>query len=375
MDQSPAKRTEEDSLVADPSENNSGNRVVLSLAWDDLEVGKLIGSGSFAFVYQIKPLSPALLDQGASLVEEDEYYENADLSSHTFCSERSLPVHENERFVLKTLNQELVDNQNASERKVKCAIEGLQFEADLLSKLPRHENVIILVGLSSISVQEPTQGFLILERLIETLDMRLKRWKNRKMIEKKGRSLLDRFARQAGDPEQRSRIAHIGLGIAKAMTFLHSHSVLYRDLKPDNIGFDCHGRVKVFDFGLARLLDRREDKDGERRRLTFQVGSLRYMSPECAKGEEYSFSTDVHSFAVLLWEVITLETAFSKVRNAHQLSKMVFFGHQRPSLKLVQSREIRKLLQASWDPKPELRPTFTPIVSHLCSQVNNVKNN
>ena len=364
-------------MAADPSSENisSGNQAILSLTWDDLEVGKLIGSGSFAFVYQMKPLSPALLTQGVSLVEEDEYYENADFSSHTFCSERSLPVHENKRFALKTLNQELVGNKNASERKVKCAINGLQFEADLLSKLPRHENVITLVGLSSVSVQEPTQGFLILERLTETLDRRLKCWKNRKMIEKKGKSLLDRFARQAEDPEQRSRTAHIGLGIAKAMTFLHSHSVLYRDLKPDNIGFDCHGRVKVFDFGLARRLDGGKDKNGEKRRLTLQVGSLRYMSPECAKGEEYSFSTDVHSFAVLLWEVITLKTAFSKAGNAHQLSKMVFFGHQRPSLKLVHSSEIRKLLQASWDPKPELRPSFTPIVHHLRTQVNNVKNN
>ena len=373
MDETLTLAEDDDSLAGNTTSSTTGasGKSILSLTWDDLEVGRLIGSGSFACVYQMKPLNPALLSQSEDL-DEDQYYENAEFSSHMFCSERSLPTHGDQRFALKTLNQELLDKESSSaDAKAKCAILGIQFEADLLAKLPRHEHLVTLFGFSPISVQEPTQGFLVLERLTETLDERLKRWKNRKMIERNGKSLLDRMARK-GDPEQRNRITHVGLGIAKAMSFLHNHKVLYRDLKPDNIGFDIReGKVKLFDFGCARRLENRND-DGKN--LTFQVGSFRYMSPECAKGEDYSFSTDVYSFAILLWELITLETAFSKASNVQQLSKMAFFGHQRPPLKLVESREIRKLLKASWDPNPELRPSFAPIISCLRLHAKDDKN-
>jgi len=89
------------------------------------------------------------------------------------------------------------------------------------------------------------------------------------------------------------------------------------------------------------------------------------MSPECGKGESYCFSTDVHSFAILLWEILTLETPFSKCKNPAQLFKNVFAGKERPNLKLVDSPSIRKLLKAAWDPNPHLRPSFAPIVAQL----------
>ena len=57
-------------------------------------------------------------------------------------------------------------------------------------------------------------------------------------------------------------------------------SVIYRDLKPDNIGFDVRGDVKLFDFGLAKEIDRSQVQRDGLYKLTGDTGSPRYMAPE-----------------------------------------------------------------------------------------------
>jgi serine/threonine protein kinase len=57
-------------------------------------------------------------------------------------------------------------------------------------------------------------------------------------------------------------------------------SIIYRDLKPDNVGFDVRGDVKIFDFGLAKELDLSKKLDDGTYNLTADTGSLRYMAPE-----------------------------------------------------------------------------------------------
>ena len=152
------------------------------------------------------------------------------------------------------------------------------------------------------------------------------------------------------------------------MHFLHKHKVLFRDLKPDNVGFDCQDNIRIFDFGLARKLDGASPRE---RHLTMQVGSLRYMSPEvfCSNTGRayYDFSADVHSFAILLWEVITLETPFHQAKNIQEFTKLVFRRKKRPCLRLVASHSIRGLLDTSWDSNPSLRPSFSSIVLQLNS--------
>lgn len=57
-------------------------------------------------------------------------------------------------------------------------------------------------------------------------------------------------------------------------------SVIYRDLKPDNIGFDVRGDVKIFDLGLAKEIDPKTKLEDGTYNLTADTGSLRYMAPE-----------------------------------------------------------------------------------------------
>jgi serine/threonine protein kinase len=56
----------------------------------------------------------------------------------------------------------------------------------------------------------------------------------------------------ASSKDMISRIDKVGLGIARGMQHLHSLNIIFRDLKPHNIGFDENGIVRIFDFGLAR---------------------------------------------------------------------------------------------------------------------------
>ena len=99
--------------------------------------------------------------------------------------------------------------------------------------------------------------FIVLDRLYETLTDRLIVWQ--KMM-KKQRGLSAKFKRLSiganADPSmdknaflaERLLVAH---DVGSAVGFLHSNRVIYRDIKPDNIGFDIRGDVKIFDFGVS----------------------------------------------------------------------------------------------------------------------------
>jgi len=348
-------------LPPDLASTNTCGMNHLILTWDDVEIGGLLGNGAFASVHQMKPLHPSLLNHPGLESENDL------LDPEGSTSERSFPTHASRRFVLKFLSKETLSNVETTE----VGIQGLKMEIQLLCQLPSHQNIIALVGASKDGFEEdPEEAFIILQRLPETLDERLKKWRNRIRCNKKSkkitilRNVLARKKHPLEDPEQHIRATHIGLGIAQGMAFLHSHGVLYRDMKPDNAGFDSCGTIRLFDFGLARRIEGGASNN-DKKRLTICVGSLRYMSPEVYKGLHYSYPTDVYSFSILLWEILTLGKPYDKARSTDQLVDIAFTSKQRPPLKNVTSASIRKLLQACWDPNPDCRPTFASIVAAL----------
>jgi subtilisin-like proprotein convertase family protein len=89
-------------------------------------------------------------------------------------------------------------------------------------------------------------------------------------------------------------------GIAKGMLHLHSNNIVHRDLAARNILLSGTGEPKISDFGMSRLV---ADDEGMTTRTN--VGPIKWMAPESLKYKEYSKKSDVWSFGVVVWEIVT----------------------------------------------------------------------
>jgi eukaryotic-like serine/threonine-protein kinase len=117
-----------------------------------------------------------------------------------------------------------------------------------------------------------------------------------------GESLKEKLGRGPLSPSQAVQIA---LDIAEGLAKAHEHHIVHRDIKPGNVMITADGTAKILDFGLAKLA-------GEVR-LTIQgttMGTVAYMSPEQARGDDVDERTDVWSLGIVLYEMATGELPF-----------------------------------------------------------------
>ncbi len=139
---------------------------------------------------------------------------------------------------------------------------------------------------------------------------------------------LSRYLK-AHRPELRT-ILKIFEGVADGLAKAHASGILHRDLKPDNIMVTPDGRVKILDFGLAKLMPR---PDGEISQLDDTgittpgaiVGTPSYMSPEQARGRtlEIDARSDIFAFGCVLFEAVTGIKAFRGEDHVDTLIKIV----------------------------------------------------
>eukprot|EP00957_Ditylum_brightwellii_P160693 12233722-Ditylum_brightwellii.AAC.1 len=80
--------------------------------------------------------------------------------------------------------------------------------------------------------------------------------------------------------------------LADAVRYLHSRRIIFRDLKPDNVGYDSQGVLKLFDFGLAKELREHQRNSEGTYNLSGNTGSQRYMAPEVSLRQPYDERVD-----------------------------------------------------------------------------------
>jgi formylglycine-generating enzyme required for sulfatase activity/dienelactone hydrolase len=116
--------------------------------------------------------------------------------------------------------------------------------------------------------------------------------------------------------------------VVEAVGSAHAKGITHRDLKPPNIMLDEDGRVKVLDFGLAKLAEEISDDDAtlsmEERTAHGQViGTVAYMSPEQAEGHKVDHRSDIFSLGIVLYEMATGRHPFRRQDNVSTLSAIL----------------------------------------------------
>jgi len=299
-------------------------------------------------------------------IELNEVFDTSDTSAE-LRSTFSASLRQN-LYVMKTLRTDLPEEEYVK------GIVDLAIEAEFLSVLS-HPNIISMRAMANSDPHE-TKFFVVLDRLIVTLDRKFNQWR-REVGENSG-YWLGPF----GYCCAREHFLHktwlerlvASRDVANAVHFLHTKSIVYRDLKPDNLGFDVNGALKLFDFGLAKRMDTVEKSADGMYLLTGNTGSLRYMAPEVAKGDPYNQSVDAYSFAMLFWQICSLQTPFAGM-SARAHARRVIQNGERPKPDRSWPLSWVDIMTRAWDPDTSERPDFDEIANFLEEQVEEMELN
>lgn len=298
---------------------------------EEMEIGEMIAYGGFSNVHEIV----------------------------SFRTENTLP--KGKRYVLKNLNPKLAFNP----KKLVVGAKDLVMEAHFLSSL-NHENIIQLrawaaAGIAGFSETGRADGFfLVFDRLQETLSRRITTWRERSKESKKGSLMKSRATLRMQLFAERMKVS---VDIASAVQYLHSKRVIYRDLKPANIGFDEDGTVKLFDFGLAVELP-----EGSEPNSTFNLagntGTSRYMAVEVIRKHPYNCKVDVFSFSILLWEVMALCKPYDGLVGQQVKECVSVFG-ERPAIPRTWPTNLRRIMRRGWSENLLERPFIAEVKDTL----------
>jgi Tol biopolymer transport system component len=144
------------------------------------------------------------------------------------------------------------------------------------------------------------------------------------------------------------RAIDYALGIAQGLAAAHEKGIVHRDLKPENVFVTRDGRIKVLDFGLAKLVRPEEDQETE---VTLTnpatlpgmvMGTVGYMSPEQVRGEPIDTRSDIFSFGAVLYEMLTGKRAFKRATSAETMTAIL-------------REEPQALNDTGWQGPPELQ--------------------
>ncbi|KAF8961593.1 kinase-like domain-containing protein [Flammula alnicola] len=209
-----------------------------------------------------------------------------------------------------------------------------------LMKECRHPNICLFIGLSR--APSPDNRIFIVSEFIENGNVRL--------------YIHDKFK-----PFPWKLRLSFATDVSRALAYLHARKCIHRDLKGENLLVTSNGRLKVTDFGFARIAARNEE---ESKRLTF-CGTDSYMSPEILQGDEFDLPTDIFSLGIIFCEI-----------GARKLADDNHFKRSAPTFGIDQD-EVKKLMSPGCpddfyqlcidclSTNPAVRPTTRDILERL----------
>lgn len=178
-------------------------------------------------------------------------------------------LHIDQKVAVKVLNTELANNQEVKNR--------FKREATTLSSLD-HPNIV-----KFLNYYEDEQGvYLIMEYI-------------------KGRTLDEYITKETG-PIPEEKMLDLFSPILDAFTYAHGQGIVHRDIKPSNIIITHDMRVKILDFGIARILN---EAVPTMTKVGTKMGTAMYMSPEQIKAQEVDKRSDIFSLGIVLHQMIT----------------------------------------------------------------------
>ena len=162
----------------------------------------------------------------------------------------------------------------------------------------------------------------------------------------------------AGRPLTEKEVIALGMQLAEGLAAAHSEGVVHRDLKPANLRVTGDGRLKILDFGLAKLEHpviphaATESVTGGQA----AVGTLPYMAPEQLLDEEVDARTDIHAAGAVLYEMATGQRPFGKLDQAHLITAILRQAPAPPAqLNSQVSAELERVIGKCLEKEPENR--------------------
>ena len=170
-----------------------------------------------------------------------------------------------------------------------------------------------------------------------------------------GLTLYDKAA-NAAMPE--AEVIRLGSQLADGLAAAHAQGVLHRDLKPANLRLTPDGRLKILDFGLARLLEPPTTGAATDVNTSAHIvaGTLPYMAPEQLKGEQLDPRTDVYGAGAVLYELATGKLPFEGPTSAHLIASILQDAPKPPTtLNRNVSPALEQVILKALDKNPDRR--------------------
>eukprot|EP00013_Stygamoeba_regulata_P009800 CAMPEP_0177666264 /NCGR_PEP_ID=MMETSP0447-20121125/21490_1 /TAXON_ID=0 /ORGANISM="Stygamoeba regulata, Strain BSH-02190019" /LENGTH=468 /DNA_ID=CAMNT_0019172403 /DNA_START=12 /DNA_END=1419 /DNA_ORIENTATION=+ len=230
-------------------------------------------------------------------------------------------------------------------------LEEFKLEAALMMGLRPHRNVVQMLGICA----DPGQPLAIVTAFYDAGSLH---------------SLLMKREVQLSWPV----VVKILQGVCAGMFHLHQEQILHRDLAARNILIDQTYEPRVADFGLSKRVDIKDFEEHKRQATTNMLqsnesgyfrGPYKFMAPESLKSNEFSIKSDVWSFGVVVWEVVTRAPEPFPELDIYQAADQISNHGLRLHLPPYSPPLFTQLVDWCFQGNPDQRPDFAQVSNHL----------